>query len=106
MSGGSLSVLTTNRPFFATEPLVVYAYQHCLAKPPVTSQPPGNPEKKERNAHYLRQFSSSCWRIVDIRKGDCASEELSQLPMYTGADLYYIHADPIRDIVYIPASTN
>jgi DNA-binding NarL/FixJ family response regulator len=29
--------------------LIVYAYQHGLAKPPVvTSQPPGKPEKKER----------------------------------------------------------
>jgi hypothetical protein len=45
-------------------------------------------------------------RIVESKKGDCDSEELSQPPMYMGVDLYNIGLVPIRDLDYIPASAN
>src|SRR5262249_928891 len=45
-------------------------------------------------------------RIVDRKKGDCASKELSQLLMYMRVDLYSIKAVPIRDLIYIPTSAN
>ena len=46
------------------------------------------------------------WRIVESRKGDCASKELSHLLMRTSVDLYNIGLVPIRDLIYIPASAN
>ena len=45
-------------------------------------------------------------RIVDRKKGDCASEELSQSLMYMRVDLYNIKVVPIGDLVYIPTSAN
>jgi hypothetical protein len=46
------------------------------------------------------------WRIVESKKGDCASIELSHLLMRTTMDLYNIGLVPIRDLIYIPASAN
>ena len=40
-------------------------------------------------------------RIVESKKGDCASEELSQPLMYTRVDLYNIRFVPIRDLDFI-----
>jgi hypothetical protein len=46
------------------------------------------------------------WRIVESKKGDCASIELSHLLMRTTVDLYNIGLVPIRDLIYIPTSAN
>jgi hypothetical protein len=45
-------------------------------------------------------------RIVESKKGDYASEELSQPLMYRRGDLYNISIVPMRDLVYIPTSAN
>jgi hypothetical protein len=62
-----------------------------------------NQRIKSANTHHMRQLSPSHGRIVGLKKGDCASEELSHLPMYIGVDLYNIQLVPVRDFVYIPA---
>jgi hypothetical protein len=45
--------------------LVVYTYQHGLAKPTATSRPPGKPEKKEHEraspAIILPKLRERCW---------------------------------------------
>jgi hypothetical protein len=46
------------------------------------------------------------WRIVESKKGDCSSIELSHLLMRPRVDLYNIGLVPIRDMIYIPASAN
>ena len=46
------------------------------------------------------------WRIVESKKGDCASIELSHLLMRSTVDLYNISIVPVRDLIYIPASAN
>jgi two-component system, NarL family, response regulator DegU len=62
--------------------LIVYAYQHGLAKPPVTSQPLSKAENKDHIHTSPATILSDnpplvTRRIVGLKKGDCASEELS-----------------------------